>query len=159
MHGYLPWSHPLPSLLDTSEHVIAKKQRMQCQRVASAMKPDFVQDIADALSFYEIFTQENQHNFSVPKFVSFFIHSDKTPLVTLRTGNKTITVGMRRRQFTTNWNTFTFEHQLQFGDALVFIPKTKSCYTVLIFDKRGVEKLFPWYNKFCIFSDAPTSAT
>ena len=94
-----------------------------------------------------------------PKFVSFFIHGDKAPLITLRTGNKTITLGMRRRQFTTNWNTFCFEHQLQFGDALVFIPETKSCYTVLIFDKRGVEKLFPLYNKFCIFSDAPTSTT
>ncbi|XP_071940094.1 uncharacterized protein [Coffea arabica] len=75
----------------------AKEQRMLCQKVASAMKLNFIQDISDGLSFYDIFTQQNQHNFKVPKFVFFFMHGDKTPLITLRTGNKTVTLGMRQR--------------------------------------------------------------
>ena len=37
--------------------------------------------------------------------------------------------------------------------SIVFIPKSKTIFTVLIFDDNGVEKIFSWYYTFHVYSD------
>ena len=59
---------------------------------------------------------------------------------------------MHGRQFIDNWDIFAAEHQLELGEILAFLPESSYTYTVLIFDKYGVEKYFSWYHSFHVYS-------
>nr|XP_027082831.1 uncharacterized protein LOC113705242 isoform X2 [Coffea arabica] len=158
----MPWTNPLPNILHSHPSLELgsdMKQKMIRQRVSSSMRPDFVQTLTEGMCFCQFIDKQNRHNFKVPRFVAQFVHSSKTPSITLRTGNKTITITMRGRQFTDNWNIFVAEHQLQFREVLVFVPESITTYTVLIYDRHGAEKHFPWYDSFYVYSTMGDAAT
>ncbi|XP_071919042.1 uncharacterized protein [Coffea arabica] len=122
------------------------------QHVCSSIKPNIAQDEADSIAFYQVYNKKNRDKFKIPKFLEHIVDSNKTPVVTLRTGYKAFQVGMQGRQFTSYWEIFVKTHELELGDTLVFIPESINSFTVQIYKPNGVEKLFPWYHKYYVYS-------
>ena len=57
---------------------------------------------------------------------------------------------MKQRSFDKNWATFAAEHVFCPGDILLFIPQSLISFGVIIFNKKGIEKLYSWHFNFTI---------
>ena len=75
-------------------------------------------------------------------------------MLLINTGNKSTQIGVKHERLHQNWRDFILEHQLQHNETLVFVPESENIFTALIFDDTGVEKVFPWYHTFNIYSHA-----
>ncbi|XP_071940337.1 uncharacterized protein [Coffea arabica] len=147
---YMRWTAPLPNLLQTSNFTL---QGTRQQHVASSMQPDLCQNLSDSMCFYQIFHSATPNSLQIPRFVDHFINHERTPTLLIKTGYRSTQIGVKCERLRRNWRTFVLEHQLQHNETLVFIPESETVFTVLIFDDTGVEKIFPWYHTFNIYSD------
>ncbi|CDP20588.1 unnamed protein product [Coffea canephora] len=154
MNTKFPWTVPLSDILKL--HVPGsndkKAKYILYQHVCSSIKPNIAQDEADSIAFYQVYNKKNRDKFKIPKFLEHIVDSNKTPVVTLRTGYKAFQVGMQGRQFTSYWEIFVKTHELELGDTLVFIPESINSFTVQIYKPNGVEKLLSWYHKYYVYS-------
>ncbi|XP_027163414.1 uncharacterized protein LOC113783621 isoform X2 [Coffea eugenioides] len=152
----LPWTVPLPDLLHMN--VVASRDDIHTptrqQQVASSLRPNFCQDLSDSICFYQIFNSATPNSLKIPRFIDHFINGSKTPKLLINTGNKSTQIGVKHERLHQNWRGFILEHQLQHNETLVFVPESENIFTALIFDDTGVEKIFPWYHTFNIYSHA-----
>ena len=74
------------------------------------------------------------------------INPERTPVLKLTTGCKTISTIIEGKYITDNWNVFTEEHDMKPGHIIVFLATAKAEYTALIFKNTNVERIYPWYH-------------
>ena len=74
-------------------------------------------------------------------------------MLLINTRHKSTQIGVKHKQLQRNWRDFVIKHHLQHNKTFVFVPESKTIFTVLIFDHTGVEKIFPWYHTFNVNSD------
>ena len=78
------------------------------------------------------------------------LNEAKTPAINITSGHRTYSLGMTATKFDQNWNTFVADHELQNGEVLLFIPQSRSSFGVIIFDLKGIERMYPWHHNFNI---------
>ncbi|XP_027174408.1 uncharacterized protein LOC113774025 [Coffea eugenioides] len=118
--------------------------------VTSSLQPHFSKDSSTSVCFYQSFHSADPYTLKIPRFVDYFLNEQKTTFIALRTGDNITEIGMKGKRLKKNWKAFILQHQLQHNDVLIFIPESKTVFTVLIFDSNGDEKIFPWYPVFHI---------
>ena len=147
--------------------------------VSTSLKADCVQDISDSVCFYQAFSAADPYKLvihisfynsspthlhidifllsllndqEIPPFINYFINGQKTPSLILKTGTQSLEVGIQGTHIKKNWSTFVLKHNLNHNDILVFIPESETVFCVIIFDPYGVEKIFPWYHTYSVYS-------
>ncbi|XP_027180131.1 uncharacterized protein LOC113778827 [Coffea eugenioides] len=152
----LPWTVPLPDLLHMN--AIASRDDIHMaagqQQVVSSLRPNFCQDLSDSVCFYQIFNSATPNSLKIPRYIDHFINGIKTPMLLINTGHRSAQIGVKHKRLHQNWRDFVLQHQLQHNETLVFVLESENIFTVLIFDDTGVEKNFPWYHTFNVYSDA-----
>lgn len=114
------------------------------------MNPFLKHDWSTFNCFYQFYLSKYKYKLDLPEFANLRLNEDSTPTITLTNGHKYYHVGMTSRCFDQNWNRFVIDHDLNNGQILLFIPQSKTPFAVLVFDRKGIEKLFPWQFAFSI---------
>ncbi|CDP20187.1 unnamed protein product [Coffea canephora] len=80
---------------------------------------------------------------TLPQYITPGLHEAKTPTINLASGHRTYFLGMTAAKFDQNWTTFVADHEFRNGEVVLFMPQSKSCFSIIIFDRKGNERMGP----------------
>lgn len=145
------WTDPLPYILhlqSCADFETSSGQRLTPQQVSSLMKPDFIQNLTGNLCLYQVVIKQSKNRFRVSRLVAYIVWWCHTFNCLKEC----------KQQWPLQWVGSSLQYLYDWASTstwrniLFFVPEIGSTYAVLIFDQYGIEKQFPWYNRFFLLS-------